>query len=1087
MLRRLFTTLSAILAALPLAAELRITEICPRPETQDPNGKESGWVELYNGGDESVDLGDYELQRFNLGKKASAGKFSNLPATTLAPGEYFVVYTSEEYDNAEDMGGDGITAAVYEGLTVVPFKVNPKKFPMVRLLKGDTVLQTEYVPVDLKDDWSYCSRLVMPHATKGAENDVTDTVAYGPNIGPLYGVKHKLSVFDPLARPKVGEDYVVSIPVNPLDGTPIESVTLHYISGVGSSAKTYSVAMEKGTVDKKGAGQYWTATIPAANLPAAGGLLRLWTTIEEEGGATWRSPSFLNPDDGFQYLGTVVENSELEDAKLQTFHWFVEGNSLAQMDVDADKQDLSLVPYNARCGIFDSQTGAYYDNVRIDLRGNTSGGFRKKAHGLRFAKCHPLECTNPLDGEKIEVRKTSFTAEYCDPAYVRQSLSFWLFRQAGCKVPFHYPARLNLNGEFYELAFHTIRFSDELIEDYYGLDPKGYGYKNSGCLHWGKSWTDNSEIYNWVACEKKTPDDGDETSWNAYVPLRNWVKSFNNGMQASVDDQPSVTKEVVKTFDLPAWINYLAVARITMETDDTWANLSTYGDVNGTGTWMPLGYDMNQTWGHIYSTMWNGAKPMRLAEEDRFKAHPFFGGRRVLCYFANGQRSHADSENWACEAIWQSTKFRRMYLRRLRTIMDTQLMPPGTPKSATPFWRYVASVTNATWKCAKLDYAKWRADKNKLPPGSSGTFWLDTVIYCWDRALSHSEGVDDLWDNYVVPRRRHLFETHCGRNTAWQVGYGEGLNAGIPEAQSSIAALAPKLSFVKTGDGVLEISNENDEAVDLSGWKLSCAVDWTLPGGTVVDMHDKAYIVADRAAYVKANEAKLTDQLIVGNAKFAEGEDVVYVVPASVGNADGTVDLEDDGEVWFNGRGPVNGTWSVGGDCPLDVDSESLADKTDFMLDASSVSTGGKGVRIETVVVQETSVDASELPSASTLAMPRACVVLAQDDGSLWFHLLARDGWRRLSAPRLAPCLGVAYAMRMDVDCVNMEVSVSVLSCGEWELLSDMSGATSFRIFGSSRDIRGVDFAGKGRVDRLAGYELPPAPDHRPKFLIRLR
>ena len=39
-----------------------------------------------------------------------------------------------------------------------------------------------------------------------------------------------------------------------------------------------------------------------------------------------------------------------------------------------------------------------------------------------------------------------------------------------------------------------------------------------------------------------------------------------------------------------------------MECDDNWANLSTYWDKYGTGTWMPLGYDMNQSWGHIYYT-----------------------------------------------------------------------------------------------------------------------------------------------------------------------------------------------------------------------------------------------------------------------------------------------------------------------------------------------------------------------------------------------------------------------------------------------------------------------------------------------------
>ncbi|MCR5414483.1 MAG: CotH kinase family protein [Kiritimatiellae bacterium] len=1073
------------MAVFPAFAGLEITEICPRPEEADPNGKESGWIELCNNGTDSVDLGDYELQRFNLGKKAGAGAFGKLPSSVLAPGGRVVVYSSEEYDNAKDMGGDGFTVKIYDGVIVLPFKVNPKKFPMVRLLKGDEVLQTEHVPVDLRDGWSYAKRLVMPNATKGSENDATGSIAYGPNIGPLFGVKHKLSVFDPLARPKENEDYAVSIPVNPLDGTAIESVTLNFISGVGASATTNSIAMEKGAVDSKGgAGRYWTATVPAEDLPSAGGLLRLWTTITEEGGAQWRSPSFLNPDDGFQYLGTVVESAELDDAKLQTFHFFVEGASLAQMDVDADDQDLSLVPHNARASVFDSQTGAYYDNVRIDLRGNTSGTFRKKAHGLKFAKCHPLKCVNPMDGEAIEVRKTSFTAEYCDPAYVRQSLAFWLFRKAGCKVPFHYPARLNLNGEFYQLAFHTIRFSDEYIEDYCKLDPRGYGYKNSGCLHWGRSWTDNSEIYNWVACEKKTPDDGDETSWNAYVPLRDWVKSFNAGMEADVDDQPEITKEVVKTFDLPAWLNYLAAARITMETDDTWANLSVYGDVNGTGTWTPLGYDMNQTWGHIYSTMWNGAKPMRLAEEDGFKAHPFFGGRRVLCHFANGDRSHPGGENWACEAIWQSTKFRRMYLRRLRTLMDTMLKAPGTAKSETPVWREAMRIKKATEACAALDYAKWRADRGNLPEGSSGTFWLDTAIYCWDRALSHDEGYDDLWDNYIVPRRRHLFETHSANNASWEAGYGQGLNAGIPEPQSSLAVLAPKLSFVKTGDGVLEISNASDEAVDMSGWKLSGAVEWTLPGGMVVDAHDTAYVVSDRAAYIKANEAHLADELVAGNAKFTSAG-TVYVVPASVGNADGTVELGDGGEVWFSGSGPVNGEWSAGLECPLYVDSETADDGVFFSLDPS-LATRGKGVSVEMVVKQDTLLDAAELPSVETMGNPVAAVVLASDGDACAFHAFSRDGWTKLSSPGMSPVPGVAYALKVDIDCVNGMFSVSARDGSEWTPLSDGGGKTSFPTVGGRRSFAKVGFCGRGRVDRLDGYETA-APERKKGFFIRIR
>ena len=110
-------------------------------------------------------------------------------------------------------------------------------------------------------------------------------------------------------------------------------------------------------------------------------------------------------------FGTMMPAPTLESATLQTFHIFVEGNSVSQMDVDVDNQNLSLVPYNARCDVFDSSTGYYYDNVRIDLRGNTTASFSKKSHGLRFNKSQPLTCTDPVTGTKVkEIRnKILFT------------------------------------------------------------------------------------------------------------------------------------------------------------------------------------------------------------------------------------------------------------------------------------------------------------------------------------------------------------------------------------------------------------------------------------------------------------------------------------------------------------------------------------------------------------------------------------------------------------------------------------------------------------------------------------------------------
>ena len=60
---------TCLLAAGSLWAQLRISEICPEPRGLDPNGKESGWIELVNTGDTVVDLKDYKIAAFKRGKK----------------------------------------------------------------------------------------------------------------------------------------------------------------------------------------------------------------------------------------------------------------------------------------------------------------------------------------------------------------------------------------------------------------------------------------------------------------------------------------------------------------------------------------------------------------------------------------------------------------------------------------------------------------------------------------------------------------------------------------------------------------------------------------------------------------------------------------------------------------------------------------------------------------------------------------------------------------------------------------------------------------------------------------------------------
>ncbi len=916
---------------------LRISEIMPKPtdalnrgalEGMDVNGLESGWVEVENTSDQWADLADYRFIRVNRGKKTDPAGVGNFPSRLVPPRSRAIFYTSERYSNSKDQAVSAFEHGTFDGKPMVMGndlhnilvwgdKVNPKKSPYVRLYYapgGDSdsgmVVDTVVVPSDLPEGWSIIvgqagenegtRRWLCPTPTRGRANTSTDGLKrIGPNVGPLYEKKgqkktdlaNEFAVPVPPATP--GEDYVVTLPVNGVmnpDGTftpraadKIQSLKFVFRKDLDDSTLvTNNIDMATKTTDANWGDQY-TATIPSDFFPEAGHLMQWKVLITDGEGVEWTSPSFNNPDDGYEWYGTIVEpdTATQMSATLPTWHMFASGNHLTQMDVDADKQDRSLVPNQARVAIYDSSTSNYYDYVRIDLRGNTSAGFTKKGHGLRFAKAHPLTMTDVVTGEPIEeIRKTSLISEFADPSCMRQMIAFWLWRKMGNLVPFDFPVRCNLNGEFYQLAFNSERFTDELIEDVYGLDKFGYSYKNVGTLKSGSSTTAGS-------IEKKTPDDENESD---ITVLQNELRSkITAAQQVSPDggdtglDNAELTKFVVQKFNLPAWLNYLASARITQEMDDVWANVCIYYDnpdmkegARGTGTWMPLGYDFNLTFGQHYRDGGMGASGLK-AQDDWFKCHPLYGGNRVRCYASPAMTSTINKGNDGFEAVWQSSKFRRLYLRRLRTLMDQQLKEPGTAEGDTPFMAKMREMADFMRTDAALDLAKW-------PDNGS-----DDAIDVWPsngRPANMDAGIQDIWNNYVVPRREHLYVTHSVTNTAKEVGYGSNLNAGIPEAQSPIETLAPNISISNLtaldaaeaealgvagqlyDTEVVVIRNDNAEVVDMSGWRLAFSVGFTFPAGTVCDANDSIYIVADRRAYIDAHDSELTDQVIVGNATF---------------------------------------------------------------------------------------------------------------------------------------------------------------------------------------------------------------------------
>ena len=131
------------------------------------------------------------------------------------------------------------------------------------------------------------TRVILPTITPGASNNRKGEIAYGPNAGPLYGIKHKVSDWKAWEQAKVGEDYPVTLALNPMDDNPaneIQKVSLAYRTDFGEIAFTN---MTKGAVSAE-EGQLWTATIPGAAVTQAGHILRWAAVVTDAAGNKWQ-------------------------------------------------------------------------------------------------------------------------------------------------------------------------------------------------------------------------------------------------------------------------------------------------------------------------------------------------------------------------------------------------------------------------------------------------------------------------------------------------------------------------------------------------------------------------------------------------------------------------------------------------------------------------------------------------------------------------------------------------------------------------------------------------------------------------------
>ena len=722
------------------------------------------WIELRNTSASAVNLEGWALA--NNARRARPWVF---PSTNLPPGGLLLVWAS-----GKDRRVPGRPLHTH-------FRLAATGEPLV-LLRPDGSAATAFEPA-YPPQWPDVSfgflpgsttAVFFPAPTPGRANETTPQRP-GPFVAEVKHAPERPSVKDPIR---------VSARVVPA-GAPVTRVTLHWRAMFGAEAR---MAMTDG-----GDG-LWSAVLPAG-AARSGQMLRWRIEAEDErSGRTWHPPATNSPH-ASQYFGTVVDAETVARATpLPVIHLF-----LPPAELDAAESENGA----HGCLAYD---GELYDRVFVKVRGNTTAGFPKRSHRLEFPADHPFR--HPSSGGRI--RHTSLMAEWGDPTYLRQHLSFWLQAETGSAAPFHDPVRVQLNGAFWQLAMHSEVLGEELLARH-GLDPRGALYKAVGTLEpWGNSTG---------GFEKKTRrHEGNED----YVELA----------QALADNR-SVADRRRALFDrmnLPATINYLAVARLTQEDDDIWANLSLYHDNDGSGEWRPVPFDMNVSWGFSF------ASGSILATRDAARSHPFFGA---------ADSGMTQGFNRLYDAVVRVPETREMLLRRMRTVMDRWWQPPGTPPAERVIERHIGEMTRRMAADAVLDRAAW------------GNPWMASSNPRPEDALAL--GVRELVEQFIEPRRRHFFVTHSitNANRPRPVGITSRTIAGIPLPQPADARLDFDRIEVRPDQprlGFLRFTNAQPFAVDVSGWTVSGKARFTFAPGTVVPGHGTLDVASDVRALRRARE-----------------------------------------------------------------------------------------------------------------------------------------------------------------------------------------------------------------------------------------
>ncbi len=773
--------LTAIAQGGPLAGQAMIAEFLTKNVGgyEDKNHDTPDWIELVNPGTTDVNLAGWSLT-----DDATKPRLWTFPAVVMAPGARLVVFASgknrinpaDELHTNFKLSSDGGFLALVDssGTLVHSFDGYPRQEGNVSFGILDSGS-----PSDGHSGWRYFTP--SPKAAAGETPHIFSAAA-------IYDMQSTP------AAPVAGDAITVTIRTSP-----------EVVQGIPPSLSYQVMFNQEYQVNFADDGQHgdgaagdglWGAVIPAG--ASAGKMIR-WRASLTSASVLSRWPINGNPNLPLPlFEGTVIGGNTAGQA-LPTYQIFEENYvfpvSTNQTGIDSD---------SGRRGAFFGN-GVLHDNVLFRIKGTTSRYLLKRSHRVDFNPGREFQWSPDLPGQ----RELNLNSEYVDPSYLRQNQQLWMHRDSGKSGAPHFPVRLLMNGENWQLAFHTYPADSELME-ILGLDPRGAIYKQVSELNGGYA-------------EKKS------RKWESSSDLAALVSGVSENNSSS-----NRSRYIHDNLNLPAVINYLAVARIAQEADDVWANMLVYRDSEGTGEWQPVPFDLNLSFGQLFYGFSYPYNTTIQATTDSNKSHPLYGSGSCRTNIGNpGQY------NRLYDAIITNVETRNMLLRRIRTLTDRYL---STSAATSPLENNFNSLGATIAPYAVIDRARWG-----LPP--------DQGPYGLGQGISPAQGLATLKSSFLAPRRIHLNVTHSINNSNKTLGIGNNNKAGIPDTQIA----APVIHFgtieAHPASGnqdqeFIKLTNPGSDAVDVSDWTVKGAAgSFKLRGGTVIVAGGSLFVSPDVVAF----------------------------------------------------------------------------------------------------------------------------------------------------------------------------------------------------------------------------------------------